>query len=205
MSVPSPNTSSSDVCSDSEIAESERLEEEIDEISDEISPEAMEAIALTIDRLEGRRRCLTAAIAIAAPIRQVWQVLTDYERLAEFIPNLRESTVVGEEDDCVLLRQVGVQNVLFLNFSATVTLKLRACCPERIDFAMTEGDFKEFCGAWELSSLSSPIAENPQTRLTYTVTILPPRKMPVRLVERRLKQDLATNLLAIRQQAETAS
>ena len=132
-------------------------------------PSALEsAVDVTIQKLEGRKRCLEACIDIPHACESVWDVLTDYEGLADFIPNLAESCVVGEEDGCTLLRQVGVQKLSFLKFSAAVTLKMETAPTERIDFTMVEGDFVEFFGCWKLSDLGDI------TRLSYAITILPP-------------------------------
>ncbi|MGK7908181.1 MAG: SRPBCC family protein [Synechococcus sp.] len=158
-------------------------------------PSALEsAVDVTIQKLEGRKRCLEACIDIPHACESVWDVLTDYEGLADFIPNLAESCVVGEEDGCTLLRQVGVQKLSFLKFSAAVTLKMETAPTERIDFTMVEGDFVEFFGCWKLSDLGDI------TRLSYAITILPPRKMPIQVVQRRLKADLSSNLSAIQQE-----
>lgn len=57
---------------------------------------------------------------------------------------------------------------------------------------------------WKLEALEID-GERPQTRLSYCLSILPKRMMPVRVVESRLSQDLAINLQAIYQQAIAAA
>ncbi|MEM8716531.1 MAG: SRPBCC family protein [Cyanobacteria bacterium P01_A01_bin.3] len=156
-------------------------------------------VNVSIQKLDGRRRCLEACIDILDTSQSVWDVLTDYEGLSEFIPNLVESCIVGEQDGCTLLRQVGTQKFSFLKFSAAVTLKMETTPTERIDFTMVEGDFIEFFGCWQLSTLGDT------TRLSYAITILPPRKMPIQIVQRRLRSDLASNLVAIQQEVARRS
>jgi hypothetical protein len=41
-----------------------------------------------IETVAWRKRHISASIEVAATLEQVWGVLTDYERLADFIPNL---------------------------------------------------------------------------------------------------------------------
>ncbi|MEO0852075.1 MAG: SRPBCC family protein, partial [Cyanobacteria bacterium J06648_11] len=158
-------------------------------------------VEIEVERLPQRRRQLRASISIPAPSERVWQVLTDYDRLAEFIPSLQESCCIGEADGCRLLRQVGVEKFLRLSFSAAVVLKMNETPPNRIDFVMTEGDFNEFEGSWELAIAAD--TQVPQVRLTYVLRLQPPRRMPARLIEGRLRQNLCANLLAIRQEACT--
>ncbi|MEM6445819.1 MAG: SRPBCC family protein [Cyanobacteria bacterium J06642_2] len=156
-------------------------------------------IDLDVERLSQRRRHLRACITIPAAPEWVWQVLTDYDRLAEFIPSLRESCRLGEADGCTLLRQVGVETFLRVSFSAAVVLKMQETYLQRIDFGMTEGDFNEFEGSWELEPVA--VDAQPHTQLTYVLRLQPPRRMPARLIEGRLRRNLCDNLTAVRREA----
>ncbi len=163
---------------------------------DDDLPEIVSDIAVTVTPLRDRQRQLTASLLIPAAAARLWQVLTDYERLADFIPNLAESTIVGEQNGATLLKQVGTQRVAGVKFRASVTLKMETCPCERIDFAMVEGDFVRFEGSWCLAPQSASATE-----LTYSLMVQPPRYMPINLIERRLLHDIGVNLDAIRGQA----
>lgn len=158
-------------------------------------------VDINVERLPQRRRHLRACITIPTAPEWVWQVLTDYDRLPEFIPSLQESCRLGEEDGCTILRQVGVEKFLRLSFSAAVVLKMQETHLQRIDFGMTEGDFKEFAGSWELAPVL--VDSQAHTQLTYVLRLQPPRRMPARLIEGRLRRNLCDNLLAVRQEACT--
>jgi ribosome-associated toxin RatA of RatAB toxin-antitoxin module len=158
-------------------------------------------VEVTTDRGEGRHRQITAKIQIPYPVEQVWQILTDYEHLADFIPNLAKSQKIEHPQGGIRLEQIGSQSFLKLKFCARVVLDMVENFPNQIDFQMVEGDFKEFFGAWHLNP--HPICGQPGTHLCYTVQILPPRAMPIGLIERRLSHNLVVNLIAIRQRAET--
>ncbi|MBD2100839.1 SRPBCC family protein [Leptolyngbya sp. FACHB-261] len=158
-----------------------------------LPPGELQAVEITT-KAEGRSRLLTASITVPRALEQVWQVLTDYEALADFIPNLAESNLSHDSQGRILLEQVGSQNVLFLNFSARVVLLMEEHYPNEIRFEMQEGDFQEFRGCWQLD----PEAEG--SRLTYRLQVLPKRLTPVIAIERCLKRELSANLLAVRQQ-----
>lgn len=150
-------------------------------------------IQIQVVDLGQRCRQLQGSVPIPAERERIWQVLTDYDHLAEFIPNLVESRVIGHENGCKLVRQVGAQTILLARFSATVTLAVEEIFPEQIRFHQTEGDFLLFQGFWDLSpSLPG------QTLLTYHLKVQPPRRMPVAIVERFVRRNLALNLQAIR-------
>lgn len=154
-------------------------------------------VSIETEEVAKRQRRITTQIAIAQPRESVWQVLTDYESLPEFIPNLEKSQRLDHpEGEKVRLEQVGKQRLLKMNFSARVVLDLAETPPERIDFEMVEGDFKAFSGYWLLES-----ADN-ATQLVYSIFVWPPRTMPVSLIERRLSKDLSLNLVAIRQRVK---
>ena len=61
---------------------------------------------------------------------------------------------------------------------------------------MVEGDFRQFEGVWQLEPISLPDGQG--TRLVYDLVVLPPRAMPVALIERHIRHNLCENLTAIR-------
>jgi len=153
-----------------------------------------EDIQVEVEDLGERRRQVRGCVLIPVERQRVWRVLTDYDHLAEFIPNLVESRLIGSENGRKLVRQVGSQKVLFARFSAAVVLAIEEIFPHQLRFQEVEGDFLLFEGFWELAEWL-----NHQTLLTYHLQVKPPRRMPVGLVERRLCRDLAFNLQAIRE------
>lgn len=165
-------------------------------------PNLQQAVDVDSEAIEGRQRRISAQIHVSYPREQIWQVLTDYEALASFIPNLSKSERVEHPAGGTRIEQVGVQRLLRFNFSARVILDMEECFPEEIRFQMVEGDFREFSGFWRLEDTSSNGALGAtaaHTSLYYVVRVCPKRVMPVTLIERRLKRDLTVNLLAIQQ------
>lgn len=157
----------------------------------------LQAVEVRIERIAERQRQITGKLQIPQPVEQVWKVLTDYEALADFIPNLTKSRLLDHPQGGIRLEQVGAQYFLRFNFCARVVLDLEEYFPQAINFRMVEGDFKDFSGSWLLEpySLSGVLG----TYLCYTVRVWPKRTMPIGLIERRLSNDMRLNLLAIRQ------
>lgn len=152
-------------------------------------------VTVRAEPLEGRTRRISASILIEQSIDRVWQIITDYDHLADFIPNLAKSRRIAHPAQGIRIEQIGAQNFLNFKFCARVVLDMIEQFPNRLDFQMVEGDFKSFGGSWQLEE--APDA----TKLIYTVTVLPPRTMPIALIERRLSSSMVVNLEAIRQQA----
>lgn len=173
------------------------LEIEIEECDSDLEAIALQDVTLNTEQLQGRQRRLTASIEIPHPVAKVWQVVSDYESLAEFIPNLAKSKLLEHPDDGIRLEQVGNQRFLKMKFSARVVLDLEEAFPDRISFKMVEGDFKSFAGSWNLKEIASN--PSPITQLCYILEVTPKLTMPVGLIEKRIGKDLPANLLAIRQ------
>lgn len=158
------------------------------------------AVEVQTETVAERQRQITAKIQVSHPVEQVWQVLTNYEALADFIPNLAKSRRLEHPTGGIRLEQVGTQRLLRFNFSARVVLDLEEKFPYEIKFNLVEGDLKAYFGSWRLESYSLP--EQTGTILCYSVCVCPKRTTPVAIIERRLCSDLRFNLLAIRQRVE---
>ncbi len=160
----------------------------------------LQAVSVEVEKITERQRKIAAKIQIPHPVEKVWQVLTDYQALAEFVPSLASSKKLEHPSGGIRLEQIGSQRLLRLNFSARVVLDLEESFPNLINFQMVEGDFKEFSGSWRLDSCV--LDDKTGTLLCYTVKVWPKLTMPIRIIEPRLSQDMQSNLLAVRQRVE---
>ena len=172
-------------------------------IPTDIDPNILETVTVTSEKLQGRQRRITAEIAIPQTIENVWRVLTDYEHLADFIPNLAKSRRLPDEDGKIRIEQIGSQCLFNLKFCARVVLQMQEQFPQCIGFEMVEGDFKGFNGAWKLAETS--VEGEAGTVLTYELLVLPRLTMPIGLIEKRLRHDMAVNLSAIYQRTLAVS
>ncbi|MBE9037830.1 SRPBCC family protein [aff. Roholtiella sp. LEGE 12411] len=157
-------------------------------------------VEVQIEKIAERQRQISAKIKIPQPVEQIWKVLTDYEALADFIPNLAKSRLIEHPKGGIRLEQIGSGRLLNFNFCARVVLDLEEYFPKQINFRMIEGDFKGFSGSWYLEPYS--LGECIGTNLCYTIQVWPKLTMPVTIVENRLSKDLRLNMLAIHQRVE---
>lgn len=152
-------------------------------------------ITLHTEKLPDRQRRIVAHTEVPLSAEQLWQVLTDYDNLSSFIPNLTHSQRLSHPEGGIRLEQVGAQCFLNVKFCARVVLDMVETFPRELSFAMVEGDFRKFEGKWTLE----PVIEQPSpiTRLGYDLVIRPPRAMPAGIIERHIRHDLSRNLRAI--------
>ena len=81
-------------------------------------------IEQTMEKLSGGTRRLAAQLTTSATFNSLWNVLTDYDRLNLYIPNLLSSRKIYKNNNNVHLKQVGAQDFLRMKFSAEVTIDL---------------------------------------------------------------------------------
>ena len=154
------------------------------------------AIEQTMERLPQGVRRLAVQLRTAIPVSVLWEVLTDYDQLDRFIPNLSTSELVLRDGETVRVLQVGSQQLLGLRFSAQVLLELKEELPDGVlRFRMLKGDFRRFEGSWQMRELPDG------SSLLYELTVQGCLGMPIGLIEERLRDDLSSNLRAVEQEA----
>ena len=87
---------------------------------------------------------------VDAPLDLVWQTLTDYNRLAEFIPGMRRSRVVERRGALAIVEQLGDAGFLFLTFPIEVTLASTERPPHVLEVSMLKGNLKRLEGAYRI-------------------------------------------------------
>ena len=100
-------------------------------------------------------------------IAQTWQVLTDYDRLAEFVPNLHVSRVIARTGDGVTLEQKGEARLLFFSYPIEVRLAVTEFPHRRIASRAVAGNFREMSGVYTLE------AREGRVRLRYSGRMAP--------------------------------
>jgi len=156
-------------------------------------------IEQTMEKLSGGTRRLAAQLTTSATFDSLWNVLTDYDRLNLYIPNLLSSKRIYKNNNNVHLKQVGAQDFLGMKFSAEVTIDL---FEEKEDgllkFSLIKGDFRKFEGSWKIQQIKN----TSKNSLIYELTVQGCQWMPIGMIEKRLKKDLSENLIAVDKQAK---
>ncbi|WP_008311937.1 SRPBCC family protein [Leptolyngbya sp. PCC 6406] len=117
---------------------------------------------------------------VTAPPRQVWSVLTDYERFPEFLPGVLSCRVLERQGGRTVVerrdrRWIGVMpikvRIVTENF-ATLEDCRDAPGPDqggrRIDYRLVKGSLDRMEGAWRLVPLE-PIMNSPTTLLVQSI------------------------------------
>jgi ribosome-associated toxin RatA of RatAB toxin-antitoxin module len=92
-----------------------------------------------------------STIEAPAPVELCYAVLTDFDRLAEFIPGMESSRIVSAPGEPLLLRQVGSTSAGLSSFTFDVTLAVTLERPHRITFRRVAGNLEQMAGSWQVS------------------------------------------------------
>lgn len=157
----------------------------------------LDTIQQDMERLPNGKRRLAVQLRLPTDPSWIWEVLTDYDNLHRFIPNLEHSRVLWRREHRVGVEQVGSQLFCGLRFSARVSLELTEESETgRLPFRMTQGDFRCFEGEWRVG------ADATSSWLFYSLLVQGKPGMPIGLIEQRLQQDLANNLRGVQKEAQ---
>lgn len=183
--------------------------------------DSCELVAVRIERTSANSRRILGEIVVDATIDDVWGILTDYDRLAVHVPNLVESRIVqrqtpdrkpGDGSFQCRLFQKGAQKIVGFEFGASVTMDMieRAYTTEKneittetriIQFKCHDSFFfQTFDGEWkaveQINKGSGGAAV--ETVLSYVVDVRPKGPVPVAALEWRIREDVPTNLRAVK-------
>lgn len=163
----------------------------------------MRKVKCEVEVISWRERRIKAEIVVNADVDSVWDSLTDYERLADFVPNLVSSGKIPcPYPGRIWLEQRGLQRALYWHIEARVVLDLqelkRSENHRELVFSMVDGDFKKFEGKWSVKSGKRASV----TALSYEVNVIPKFNFPAIFLERIIRSDLPVNLQALALRAE---
>jgi carbon monoxide dehydrogenase subunit G len=112
---------------------------------------AAEDFAIDVGR-QGARFSIGASATVAAPPRVVWEVLTDYDNLARFIPGLASSKVELRAGQRVVVEQKGAARFLFFSYPIDVRLEVLESPAAWISSRSIGGNLRRMTGRYELEA-----------------------------------------------------
>src|SRR5262245_24208692 len=90
---------------------------------------------------EGDVPLIEASAEFEGTVAQTWQVLTDYDNLPRFIPNLSVSRVTARSADGVTVEQKGEARLLVFSIPIEVRLAVTESPPTRVASRAVAGNF----------------------------------------------------------------
>jgi len=140
---------------------------------------------------------LMTEMKVMGTINRTWDVMTDYNSLPDFIPDLKVSRVMKKRGNEIIVYQEGESGFLMFKFRVSVTVKIVEHHHHSIEFTKVDGDFDFFEGEWRVESLS-----NNETLIVYTLAAKPKFYAPGWVVRAMMKRDIPRRMNALRERIE---
>jgi ribosome-associated toxin RatA of RatAB toxin-antitoxin module len=131
--------------------------------------------------------------AVLAPPAAVWKVLTTYERMDEFVPDLESCKVLSRNGNEAIIEQFGTARFLFMSKSIHLVVRATETPMTAIDIALISGDMKHYESHWELI----PVPETGGTRIVYSGRLAPNFYVPGILGSQMIRGDIERMMGAV--------
>ena len=80
----------------------------------------------------------------------MWSTLTDYDRLASFIPGILKSRLLERRGPAAIVEQSGEARFLFFRFPIEVTVASVEWPPDEIEIHVLKGNLKQLDGGYRI-------------------------------------------------------
>jgi ribosome-associated toxin RatA of RatAB toxin-antitoxin module len=134
-------------------------------------------------------------VAAAAPA--VWKVLTDYERMPEFVPDMQSARVLERSGNRVVVEQLGTARFLFIRRDIHLVVQVQEQPMTLIDVGLITGDMKLYNCRWELQALAGG-----GTRIVYSGRLAPKFYVPAVLGASLIRADITRMMTAVLERLE---
>lgn len=115
------------------------------------APAGAAEVAVHVTR-SGDALHVAASAEFEGTLARTWRVLTDYNRFAEFVPDVHSSRVVARHGDRVEVEQRGEARFLFMSFDMNVRLAIVEQPYARIVSRAIGGNFREMRNDYRLEA-----------------------------------------------------
>ena len=112
-------------------------------------------------KIVGENVIVDLTLVVPATRQEVWAVLIDFERMAGFVSNLKESRVVSISGDTLKIFQRGSATYGPISFPFESTREIRLIPFDKIHSHMISGNMRKMEGTTQL------VDEGEQTRIIY--------------------------------------
>ena len=135
---------------------------------------------------------IAARFLVPASPAIVTAVLTDYDGIPRFLPNVRTSRLIERRDQQALVEQEAVVKLMFFSTHIHLLLGIDES-PTAIRFVDRSGkSFVSYQGAWTLAE------RDDQVEITYSLTAKPSFEAPAFMIRRLMRRDASDQITRLR-------
>jgi ribosome-associated toxin RatA of RatAB toxin-antitoxin module len=116
---------------------------------------------------------ITARAVVRAPAELIWQTLTDYDHLSEFIPGMDSSHVVSRQGGQLVVEQKGNARAWFFSYPIRVMVASTEHPYQGIDVHLLQGNLRRLDGGYRIEP-----QPDGSTQLTWQGLVEPDTPLP---------------------------
>jgi len=117
------------------------------------APQAAEQVSIRASS-RGSAVEIEARATLRAPQALIWQTLTDYDHLSDFIPGMLKSHVIDRRGNAAIIEQSGNASILFFNYPIDVVVESLEAPPAFIGVRVLKGNLKQLEGGYRLEKIA---------------------------------------------------
>jgi ribosome-associated toxin RatA of RatAB toxin-antitoxin module len=138
-------------------------------------------------------------VKVATSPELAFAVLTDYDRMADFLPGMLASEVVSRKGNSVVIEQSADEGMFFFSQRVDARLAIDEAPPRRLTIRALAGSFKEFSGTYDLTRLAAG------TLIEYRARFIPDFQLPPVIGMYAVQRSLERHLAALAEEMERRS
>ncbi len=167
--------------------------------SDKLIASASGDIRYTMEKGEGKERVIHAIAPSHATPGKLWETLTTYDRLTQYVPDMLTSQREGQDGSAIIVHTVSLSRLMFFVFKTNLHLRiLEHPQQHRIEFERIAGDFEKFAGSIEIN----PDPTGTRSTIELRLSLAPKGSVPQWAVRRMAQRFVVPVLDAVRAKAE---
>ena len=153
--------------------------------------------------LSGEDGKYTGRILATSSMDNAWKVLTDYNRFAEFLPEVDNSKLLETNGDRKVFEQINKIKTFIFSTKARVRIAVTESYPQEISFSAVDGDLETLDGFWLLEPVSPyPSAPPDRVLITHQVNVEPASAPTDGIFFNIYENSLEKTLVAIKEEVE---
>jgi ribosome-associated toxin RatA of RatAB toxin-antitoxin module len=159
---------------------------------------AAATITIVAER-DGSTTNIRASVVLNADVATAWRVLTDYNRYAEFIPDLRVSRFVARSGTTVTVEQSGDAALWRFKIPLDVTFEINEIPPDRLQSRAVAGSLRALASTYALTPDPAGV------RLDYVGRVAPGFELFGHFEQMAVEQNVARQFQALTDEIERRS
>jgi ribosome-associated toxin RatA of RatAB toxin-antitoxin module len=146
--------------------------------------------------MQGAHVVSWGSVRVSASAELAFAVLTDYDRMADFLPGMLASNVVSRKGSTVIVEQSADESLFLFRQRIDARLVIVEYPPHRLSISSRAGSFREFDGNYLLTR------KNDHTLIEYRARFLPDFDLPPMIGPYAVQRSLERHLGALAEEIQ---